>query len=441
MMNRISNYYGNYNNFSNSYFNSTNALNQLKLQQALDKLDKKTSSSSSNTATSSLSSNASTFLRNYDSAMSDLMSAANSLRDVNSSGVSNSLTVNSSDSDVLTASKNYTLRKPESFDVSVQQLAAAQQNVSTAVTSNAKATEDANFSIVTNKGTANINVSSVNEYGVQKTNRQLLNDVAKEINRQSVGVKASVETTKDGKSVLKLTSKETGTDNSFIVNGEFAKNNGLSEATTAAQNAQYSVTDSNGFTEEFTSSSNNVSLDYGKASMTLKSVGDATVSVGVDNKNIADAVENLVDKFNKALSVVSSNADRGSGVKNQLSQMLSGPAPEKSLKLIGITKNADGSLSLNKDTLLEKLDEDPELIKDIISGNHGLAQGAYRSAESGMSRSANSLISKDLKQMQQETSMDTLSLMSRFANSGAYNLSNYYTAGPVSYTHLTLPTN
>lgn len=429
MMNRISNYYGNYNNFSNSYFNSTNALNQLKLQQALDKLDKKTSSSSSNTATSSLSSNASTFLRNYDSAMSDLMSAANSLRDVNSSGVSNALTVNSSDSDVLTASKNYTLRKPESFDVSVQQLAAAQQNVSTAVTSNAKATEDANFSIVTNKGTANINVSSVNEYGVQKTNRQLLNDVAKEINRQSVGVKASVETTKDGKSVLKLTSKETGTDNSFIVNGEFAKNNGLSEATTAAQNAQYSVTDSNGFTEEFTSSSNNVSLDYGKASMTLKSVGDATVSVGVDNKNIADAVENLVDKFNKALSVVSSNADRGSGVKNQLSQMLSGPAPEKSLKLIGITKNADGSLSLNKDTLLEKLDEDPELIKDIISGNHGLAQGAYRSAESGMSRSANSLISKDLKQMQQETSMDTLSLMSRFANSGAYNLSNYYTAG------------
>ncbi len=428
MMNRISNYYGNYNNFSNSYFNSTNALNQLKLQQALDKLDKK-SSSSSNSATSSLSSNASTFLRNYDSAMSDLMSAANSLRDVNSSGVSNSLTVNSSDSDVLTASKNYTLRKPESFDVSVQQLAAAQQNVSTAVTSNAKATEDANFSIVTNKGTANINVSSVNEYGVQKTNRQLLNDVAKEINRQSVGVKASVETTKDGKSVLKLTSKETGTDNSFIVNGEFAKNNGLSEATTAAQNAQYSVTDSNGFTEEFTSSSNNVSLDYGKASMTLKSVGDATVSVGVDNKNIADAVENLVDKFNKALSVVSSNADRGSGVKNQLSQMLSGPAPEKSLKLIGITKNADGSLSLNKDTLLEKLDEDPELIKDIISGNHGLAQGAYRSAESGMSRSANSLISKDLKQMQQETSMDTLSLMSRFANSGAYNLSNYYTAG------------
>ncbi len=39
---------------------------------------------------------------------------------------------------------------------------------------------------------------------------------------QSVGVKASVETTKDGKSVLKLTSKETGTGQfTFIVNGEF----------------------------------------------------------------------------------------------------------------------------------------------------------------------------------------------------------------------------
>ena len=273
MMRGISNYYRNYNNLYgangiNNYMNTTNSLNQLKLQQALDKLDSK-NKVTGNTSSNSLSSSASTFLRNYNSGMSDLMASANSLRDVNKAGVSNELTVNSSDTDVLTATKNYTLRKEESFDVSVQQLAAAQQNVSQAVTSNQKATENAELSIVTNKGTTNINVSSVNANGVQKTNHQMLNDIAKEINRQNVGVRASV-TSKDGKSTLQLTAKETGTDNSFVVNGKFAQDNGLDKAETEAQNAKYSVTDSSGDTQDFTSNSNKVSLDYGKASMTRK---------------------------------------------------------------------------------------------------------------------------------------------------------------------------
>ena len=424
MMNGISNYY-------NTYSNSVNAMNQLKLQQALNKLESNNSGSSSissSTSTSSLNSGSATFLRNYNSAMSDLMASANSLRDVNSAGVNNTFTVNSSDSDVLTATKNYTLRKEESFDVSVEQLATAQQNVSNALANNGLATQDAQFSIETSKGSANINVSAIGTNGARKTNRQMLNDIAKEINRQNIGVKASVEV-KDGKSTLKLTSKETGTDNSFIVNGTFAQENGLDTVSTAAQNAEYSVTDDSGNTQKFTSNSNKVSLDYGKATMTLKSVGNATVSVGVSNDTIADAVEDLIDKYNKALSVVSSNTDRGSGVKNQLSQMLRGPASEKSMELIGITKNSDGSLSLDREKLLEQLEEDPSLTKDIISGSNGIAQGAYRVAETAFSRSANSLIGSDLNQMQEDSGMDTMNLMHRFSRSGAYNLTNFYSVG------------
>ncbi len=254
------------------------------------------------------------------------------------------------------------------------------------------------------------------------------NLIAKEINRQNIGVRASVEV-KDGKSTLKLTAKETGTDNTFTVSGQFAEDNGLNNVSNAAQNAQYSVTDDSGNKREFTSSSNNVSLDYGKASMTLKSVGDATVKIGVSNDTIADAVKDLVDKYNKALSVVSANEGRGSGVKNQLNQMLRGPMPEKSMELIGITKNSDGSLSLDKDKLMEKLEEDPDFTKDLISGTHGFAQGAYRAAETAFSRSANSLIGSDLKQMQEDSSADTMNLMHRFSRSGAYNLTNFYSVG------------
>ena len=109
--------------------------------------------------------------------------------------------------------------------------------------------------------------------------------------------------------------------------------------------------------------------------------------------------------------------------------MLSGPAPEKSLNLIGITKNADGTLSVNRDTLLQKLQEDPELTKDIISGNNGFAQGAFREAQSALSRPANALLSTELENMHQEASTSTLNLMHRFASSGAYNLTNFYSAG------------
>lgn len=425
----INNYYSGLYGASNSYFNATNALNSLKLQQALDKYDKRSTATNKTASSASLNTDTSSFLRNYNSAMTDLMSSANSLRDLNSAGITNTLTVNSSDTDVLTATKNYTLRKPETYEVSVQQLAAAQQNVSEAVSSNAKASTDANFSIETSKGSASINVSAVNANGVQKTNRQLFNDVAKEINRQNIGVRASVETTKDGKSTLKLTSKETGTENSFTVTGQFAQENGFDFATTAAQNAEYSVTDSSGSKQDFSSSSNKVDLDYGKATMTLKKAGDVTVSIGVDNNNIVDGVEDLVDKFNKALSVVSSNTDRGSGVKSQLDQMLRGIAPEKTLNLIGITKGTDGSLSLDKDKLLEKLEEDPDFFKDIVSGTRGIAEGAYRIAESAFSRSANSLIGSDLKQVNQASSTDTVNLMNRFARSGAYNLTNFYSVG------------
>ena len=431
-MQGIKNYYSYYNNLNsinNTYLNYTNPMNQLKLQQALEKLEQRQTNTDKNTATGSLNTSASTFVRNYNSSMADLMSAANSLRDVNASGISRELTVNSSDTDVLTATKNYTLRKEESFTVSVDQLAMAQQNVSQAVSSNAPATEDAAISITTAKGTANINVSAVKDNGVQKTNHQMLNDVAKQINRQNIGVRASVETTEDGQSVLKLTAKETGTDYSFSVTGDFAKNIGIDSVSTQAQNAEYSVTDQTGIKRDFISNSNEVSLDYGKATMSLQKTGQATVSIGVNNEKMADAVENLVDKYNKALSVVSSNTDKGISVKNQLSSMLSGPAPEKSLNLIGITKNADGTLSVNRDTLLQKLQEDPELTKDIISGNNGFAQGAFREAQSALSRPANALLSTELENMHQEASTSTLNLMHRFASSGAYNLTNFYSAG------------
>ncbi len=429
-MQGIRNYYSNYsslNSINNTYLNYTNSMNQLKLQQALDKLEQ--SETGKNTASGSLTTSASTFVRNYNSSMTDLMSAANSLRNVNDAGVSRELTVNSSNTDVLTASKNYTLRKEETFTVSVDQLAAAQQNVSQAVSSNARASQDAVFSISTAQGSANIQVSAFKDNGVQKTNHQMLNDVAKQINSQNIGVRASVETTEDGKSLLKLTAKETGTDYAFSVAGDFAQSMALDTVSTQAQNAQYSVTDETGTKRDFTSNSNEVSLDYGKATMSLQKTGQATVSIGVDNEKIADAVEDLVEKYNKALSVVSANTDKGIGVESQLSSMVNGPMSEKSLNLIGITKDASGKLSLDRETLLEKLQQDPELTKDIISGNNGLAQRTFQSAQTALSRPANALLSSELESMQAQSSTNTLNLMHRFASSGAYNLTNFYSAG------------
>lgn len=422
--------WSNYNSNSIGAMNFS-AMNDAKLAQILAKRNGTTSSSSQKTG--GLSSGATQFLKDYQSSMTDMLSKANSLRELNSSGAANDLSVSSSDSDVLDASSYYRLDETASYEVNVSQLATVQENTSAAMMADATASFSGQLEVT--MGGKNISINTDSLSGT--TNEEKLNALAKEVNRYKMGVTASV--VKDGDKVsLKLTGTKTGEDSKFYVGGKFAEDNGVGTITQYAQDAEYSVNGS-----KFTSSSNSVTIGGYEIRANLKKTGTSQVNVGVDVNKMTDNLQSLINSYNKTLTLLNNNSDRGVGVLKQMKRMILPAAPIKSMAMAGIGINKDGTLSLDTSTFKKAMTEKPALIKDIISGSHGVAEGIYQDAQAGLKASSQSLVGSELKASNSNSSSstsfvgsssnaaisDSLRMMSAYSRSGAYNMMNYYTVG------------
>ncbi len=414
-----------YNNMYGIYSN----YNNYRLQTALAKHGLSgTNSSRPNGTGTSVNSGSVDFLKQYNTVMSNLLSSANALMAANGTGVMSDLSVSSSDTDVADASINYRPREAKTFAVDVQQLAQAQQNNSAGVTGGLSATDDMDFKIESAQGRViNVNVSAHYDDGTAKTNRQMLREAAAQINEAGGSVRAKV-IEEDGRVSLQVSGKETGQHNSFSVTGELGAAKGLDQETMSAQNAEYTVTE-NGRTTSHASDTNSIGLDLGRINVQLKDTGSVNISTAPDEKKIVSAVEDLVKSYNSAIELLSANSGRGSGVERQLRNMLMGIAPERSLDLIGITTNKDGTLKVNAETLTEKLQKDPSLTRDILSGANGMAARAYGKATGGLEANSVSLINNDLKSAEIDNVTSEYNFMNMFARSGAYNLNNYYALG------------
>lgn len=414
-----------YNNMYGIYSN----YNNYRLQTALAKHGMSgTNSTRTNGAGTTVNSGSVDFLKQYNTAMSNLLSSANALMAANGTGVMSDLSVSSSDTDIADASINYRPREAKTFTVDVQQLAQAQQNNSAGVAGGLSATEDMDFKIESAQGRAiNVNVSALYDDGTAKTNRQMLREAAAQINQAGGSVRAKV-IEEDGNVSLQVSGKETGQHNSFSVTGDLGAAKGLDQETMSAQNAEYTVTE-NGRTTSHASDTNSIGLDLGRINVQLKDTGSVNISTAPDEKKIVSAVEDLVKSYNSAIELLSANSGRGSGVERQLRNMLMGIAPEKSLDLVGITTNKDGTLKVNAETLTEKLQKDPSLTREILSGANGMASRAYGKATSGLEANSVSLINNDLKSAEIDNVTSEYNFMNMFARSGAYNLNNYYALG------------
>lgn len=113
-----------------------------------------------------------------------------------------------------------------------------------------------------------------------------------------------------------------------------------------------------------------------------------------------DAVQNMVSSYNDTLKLLNDNGDRGSGVVNQIANMVKGPMAEEGMELLGISVNKDGTLSLDKDKLTDVLNTESEeslkFYKDLIGGIHGVADGISQIAGKGSNAQAQKLIENDL---------------------------------------------
>jgi len=415
------------------YYNYQASINNFRLSQALANNQRFTqamssvSGSSSNSYRNTSLTSSMAFVKNYSSSMSDLMGSANALRSANQSGVMNDYVVSSSDASVAKATEKLTVRNAQQMDFDVQQLAAAQVNVSEGVKASDKASSDMDFTVGNALNSVNVKVSAVNSDGSAKTNADMLKEAADQINRGTSNVKASV-VQKDGVASLQLEGKYTGAANSFEVTGNLGAAAGADTVKTEAANSKYSVT-VGGKTTQHESYSNDVYADSYRIGVELKGVGKTTIKADVDSDKIATALSDLVGSYNSSLKLLNDNYDRGTGVDKQLRNLVAGLGSEQSLKQLGITVNKDATLSFDKDAFAKNMKENPSLTRSLISGPGGIADRAFSKGSTGMNVSSSSLINGDLASAQEASITNPMNAFSSYSRSGAYAMNNYAAVG------------
>ena len=275
---------------------------------------------------------------------------------------------------VIPGSSAYTAPAAGSYRITVQQVAVAQVNQGTALTSatTSSFTPGTNTVRITQNGTTTDVSFTV---GASDTNQTVLTSLADAINATSgLGVTAAVVADDTaGTSQLAITATATGTSNAFTltnVAGTPVTDAGLGTATTAAANAIYVV---DGTT--YTQSSNQVYLGAtAKVHVTLvgTSTTPAVVTVGPDAEQVATAVVGLVNDYNDAHAFFTSNPDALSGVAQQLASVVSRSSVR--LRSIGITVAADGSLAVDTRRLASVLESSPSTVREVLGDAGGFAK-------------------------------------------------------------------
>lgn len=410
------------------YYDYQSSINNIRLTQALAKNPKFAQSAVSSVSPIRGSLKDSIhFMKKYNSVMSDLMSTANTLRSVNRTGAMTDLQVTSSDENVATAKEKFNLRDVKEMTLDVSQLAKAQVNTSTGVNASDAAVSDMNFTVGNAANSVDVNVSAVRGDGSTKTNFQMLQEAASQINESSADVRATV-VQKDGVASLELTGTRTGVANGFQVNGNLGAAEGLDKVQTEAANSVYSVT-MNGRTTKYESQSNEVSVDFARIGVTLKGVGETTIRSDVDADKVSSAVSDLVDAYNASLKLLNDNYGRGAGVDKQLRNLVAGLGSEESLEKLGITVNKDATLKFDEKVLKKSLKEEPSLTKDLISGTSGIANKAFNKATAGMNVNSSTLINHDIESAQAEAMSSPYHAFNLYSRGGAYAMNNYYAVG------------
>lgn len=372
------------------------------------------------------------YLKDYQSELIKLESAASKLKETSRGNVFEDYEAASTEKAVAEAEGTYRIKEGTDINLEVHALAQAQKNVSASHDSQETVDQDADmmFEVLSSTGSVKVSVNSLKEDGSAKTYNQMYQEAASAINEDSrTGVKAFV-TNVEGKVSLVLTSRNTGETNGFTVKGKTGAAEGLTTASTEAQDAVYTVTQ-NGNVRTMRSDSNQISLDYGRIEAELKGSGSTRIYSGIDLDKVTSAVDSLVESYNSVKGLLKENEGRGTGSAAHSSSFKRGMADVKTLNAIGITYNRDGDLEVDKEKLTSALETDYEGTKSLIAGQFGISEKAAQKADAALSDPVQRIVNNDLTAASRNEDFNSSSLQyfSSFVRSGPYNLGNYYSVG------------
>ncbi|WP_312428558.1 flagellar filament capping protein FliD [Lacrimispora sp.] len=399
-----------------SNYNYYQNINQMRLERALEKNPRYQLSVQAVKPAPRVSSyyndNRLDFMKSYSAEMADMMGSANSLRSENSGSAVNELSVASSDTAVADVSLRYSSKNPKAMALDVQSVAKGQTNVSAGEKSTDQAGSDMDFVITQKENSVSVYISALKDNGTARTNKEMLKEAARQINAGYVGVTAVV-TDKKGVASLKLQSKSTGEDSAFTVSGEMGAAEGAQNVDTAAQNARYTIKEQN-VTRAYTSQTNEVYLDAPHITAKLKDTGKTNISIQSDPGKIIKGMSDLIDSYNRAVKFLSKNINRGDGVMVQRKRLETNLGSEVALKQLGISKQEDGTLALDKSELTKQLKEEPKLTKDLISGSGGIAQNLFHKAANAMQTSPEQLMNFEEQENNLYSVYNSNQLMGRY---------------------------
>jgi flagellar hook-associated protein 2 len=216
--------------------------------------------------------------------------------------------------------------------------------------------------------------------------------LAAAINRAALGVSASVRTSTAG-AQLSLTG-QTGAANAFTVSasGNTALADLLSSAPGGGLTLSASAQDAEGLVNSvaFSGGTNVVNTAVPGLALHLLATGNSTVSVAATATQI-DGVQSFVKAFNQVQSSLQQFGLSTPWLGQSLSFLQSslGTAlgtPQSGLAGIGLTRNQDGTLSLNSATFQNALNANPAAVAQVFSNaGQGVAERVITQTEGSFS--------------------------------------------------------
>jgi len=274
--------------------------------------------------------------------------------------------------------------KSGSYNLTVDHLATAQKRASGSYASGSPV----------GAGTLTISVGD-KSVDIDVSDADSISAIATAINNASdnPGVQATVVNGTGGAQLL-LTSTKTGVANGFSVSASGGSSSGLASLASALDTAGANeATDASLSIDGIavTSASNAVSGALEGVTLNLTDTGTTTLTVAQDTGAVEDAISAFVDAYNSYASTVGTLSSydvdtQAAGVllgdttltslQRQIAGVLSGRAPGNpigSLAALGITRDADGKLELDKGKLDGLLKTNPAAVQDLFAGDDGYA--------------------------------------------------------------------
>ncbi|RDI97725.1 flagellar capping protein [Dyella solisilvae] len=365
-----------------------------------------------------------TGLSSLNSALGGIQSALATLTSINTFSSYNATLTPTGSSSGIGSVTTMSSAQAGTYTLDVSQLATAQKRASSAYASGA----------VVGQGTLNITVgSSTMNIAVSATNT--LSDIASAINSSSSnpGVTATIVNGVNGQQLM-LSSSKTGVANAFTISASSDSSSGLSSLATALNTAGSNEAQDAKLTIDgiaVSSATNTVTGMMDGVTLNLTSTGTNTLTVAQDNTAATNAIQGLVTAYNSYVSTVSSlsSYDSSSGtagvllgdttltsVQRQINSVLSNAVAGNSigtLANLGITRNADGTLSLDTTKLSSAFQSNPSAVKDLFTGTNGYATtlntaiNSYTSTSGIIPTRMNSLNNTLTQLSQQQTALDS----------------------------------